>query len=190
MQASKKYIFLCQSFDWLCSGQPEMFVLQLTGPEARKANNCSCARESSAATLQVKSTGPELTARGSQARNPEDRTIVLVLGSKLQAKPRLGAANQGAAQPEPEQFIVFVAASTVAARKCSQKPEYIRPSPGASTQKGPNPKARPQKPEQNPDTAARKPDSRTRKSPPRPPQGVLWLFIAFFAIFCYIYHFI
>jgi hypothetical protein len=40
-----------------------MFVLQLTGPEARKANNCSALAVlpgSSAAKLQVKHTGPEL----------------------------------------------------------------------------------------------------------------------------------
>jgi len=45
--------------------------------------------------LQVKSTGPELQPAELQARNPEDRTIVLVLGPKLRAEPRFGAASQG-----------------------------------------------------------------------------------------------
>ena len=102
---------------------------------ARKANNCSRSRESSAA----------------QPRR----------------KPRIGAASQGTAQPEPEQFIGFVA---------------------ASTQKGPNPKARPRKPEQIPMPAARKPESRPRKSSPHPENGVICPIMGLFAIFCYIYH--
>ena len=124
-----------------------MFALQLTGPEARKANNCSALAVPPAATLQVKFTGPGLRPDELQARNPEDRTIVLVLGPKLQAEPRFGATPQGTAQPEPEQFIGFVAARTVAARKCSPKPEHISPTSRRQHAKraepeGPTPKTR------------------------------------------------
>jgi len=100
-----------------------------------------------ARNVRVESTRSELAARRSEEDNPETRTIVLVarlesLGGTLNRR-----SLPGTAQTEPEQFIGFVAASTAAARKCSQKPEHISPSSRGqhakrAEPKGPTPKTR------------------------------------------------
>jgi hypothetical protein len=88
-----------------------------------------------------------------------------VLGPKLSAESRFGAANQGTAQPEPEQFIGFVAARTVAARKCSQKPEHISPTSRRQHTKRAEPEGSTPKTRTNPDASSPKARPPTPKVP-------------------------
>jgi len=101
---------------------------------------------SAAAALQVKSTGPELLPAELRARNPEQLFLCSARSSRRNsdsAHPTRGRRSQnpnnssGLLQPE-------------------DNPNILARSPGASTQKGSNPKARPRKPEQNLDASSPK----------------------------------
>lgn len=165
-----------------------MFVLQLTWPEARKANNCSCARESPAAGLQVKSTGPKLQLADSRPESPKPEQLFLCSARSSRQNPDSAQPTRGRRSQNPNNSSCLLQPAQLQPESAARNPNILARPPGASTQKGPNPKARPRKPEQIPLPAARKPDSRPRKSPTDPENGVICPIMGLFAIFRYIYN--
>ena len=167
-----------------------MFVLQLTWPEARKANNCSRARESPAAGFQAKSTGlnPQSAELQLRPESPKPEQLFLCSARLPRRNPDSAQSTKSRRSQNPNNSSCLLQPAHPQPESAARNPNILARPPGASTQKGPNPKARPLKPEQNPMPAARKPDSRPRKSSTHPENGVICPIMGLFAIFRYIYN--